>query len=355
MNENNFYLPKIYCTMKIFNQCSIILLNILFSASVFAQSVPHGISPEWSQETLLPAPLNSTNYRGFLYSNMCVLSNNKRIIFVNKEDNPLGVFYTWSYDGINWAQPVKFEPVSVIGLAEIKVAKDTNDNIHIIWSSNIPKALYYTQMDSALNIVIDSVRIADNPVANKFSDEYLTVDLKNRIHVMWNEGKTANSVMECYYSRSDDGGMTWTPKKIISTTDAFNSAFPRGQFNACNGDTIAIAWRDSVSAYDWDIQMVTSFDAGNTWSAPFTVNSSPDYQGDPDVVIDNQNRIHLFYHHAPVGNMYWGIRVVYGYSDDFGQTWLPSSNFYQNPICLNQRSYLVEGSRYDIKNNILWT
>ncbi len=340
---------------------SFVYVRLLLLASVCISmnkgKAQHGVSPDWGNEITLPNPLNSTTVRGFLYSNMVVLSNNKRVIFINKTDNPSGIYYTYSYDGINWATPQLFSPVQVVGLNSPKIAADTSDNIHVVWAAQQPKALFYTQMDSALNVIIDSVRIADSPAYNTFNGVYLSVDLKKRIHVMWHEGntQTPGDVPECYYSKSVNGGISWLPKNRLSNNDGLKSAFPRGQFNAYDGDTLAIAWRDSVSGNDWDIQMVLSYDAGNSWTAPVTVNASSNFQGDPDLVIDNRRRIHLFYHEAPLLALYWGIRIVYGYSDDWGQTWLPSANFYQNPVSLNQRSYLAEGSRYDIANNVLWT
>ena len=58
------------------------------------------------------------------------------------------------------------------------------------------------------------------------------------------------------------GELTWNAKDSLSTHDGLSSAFPRGQFNAYAGDTLAIFWRDTsaVSANDWDIQMVVSQD-----------------------------------------------------------------------------------------------
>ncbi len=101
--------------------------------------------------------------------------------------------------------------------------------------------------------------------------------------------------------------------------------------------------------------MVISFDGGNSWGSPFVINSNSNLQGDPDVVIDPFGRIHLFYHEAPKHNAYWGIRMLYGYSDDLGQTWHSPGVSDFDTISFSQRSYLAEGSRYDTENNVLWT
>ena len=317
----------------------------------------HGVAPQWTSNIELPTPPASSDVGGFLYSNMTVLSNGKRIIFLNKKDGTGGIFHTYSYDGLSWSTPVMFAPDSlVIGLNSPKVISDQNDTLHIIWSSQVPKALYYTKMDSALNVMLDSVRISDNPDFNSYQGMYPTTDRSERIHVMWHEGKTGEDIPEAYYSRSTDGGTTWNAKDSLSTHDGLSSAFPRGQFNAHTGDTLAIFWRDTsaASANDWDIQMVVSQDGGANWSSSTVINSNTNYQGDPDIVIDPNGRFHLFYHEAASSNPYWGMRLLYGYSDDLGVTWNPSSAF-NDTISLAQRSYLPEGSRYDLQNDVLWT
>ncbi len=336
-----------------------ILLTLLATGFCLYVQAQHGVSPEWTNGEVLPNPNNGTTIRGFLYSNIASFSNGKRVVFLNKTDSPSGIYYTWSYDGISWATPLPFAPVDVVGLNSPKITSDNKDKLHIVWASQSPKALYYTQLDSALNIIKDSVRIASNPDFGSYNGVYITTDLKNRIHIMWHEGNlnTTGDITECYYSRSLDNGANWQPKQLISTSDGKSSAFPRGQYNAYGGDSLAIFWRNFVTETpdDWDIKMVLSTNGGASWSSPTTLNSTTNFQGDPDLVIDPKGRFHLFYHDAPQADPYWGIRVVYGYSDDLGVTWKPSSSFQNNVVSKNQRSYLVEGSRYDVTNNVLWT
>jgi Secretion system C-terminal sorting domain len=339
------------------NQFLYLLAICSLFCTVLNVNAQHGVGPEWSAEVPLPNAPGSSSSRGFLYSNIAVFSNGKRVVFLNRQDGPGGIYYTSSYDGINWTVPTLFTPSNlVVGLNSPKIISDQNDEMHIVWASQLPKVLYYSKMDSALNVLVDSVRIADNPEFSNYQAVYLTNDLQNRIHVMWNEGKTGVDLPESYYSRSIDGGLNWSVKDTISTDDSFPSAFPRGQFNAYSGDTLAIFWRDSSSlgVDNWDIQMVVSEDGGVSWSAPQLIDSHINMQGDPDLVIDPLGRFHLFFHEADVANPYWGMRIVYGYSDDLGMTWSPSSTF-QDTVSLAQRSYLAEGSRYDIVNGVLWT
>ena len=334
-----------------------ILLTLMLSQS-FTINAQHGVGSQWTSDLELPTPPSTTSVRGYLYNFIVVFSNGKRVVFLNSEDGPNSIYYTYSYDGINWSNPQAFNPVSAIGMSSPKIIADQNDMLHIIWASQLPKGLYYTKMDSALNIIQDSVRISDNPDFGKFNGMYLTVDRKDRLHVMWHEGKTGIDVPEIYYSRSIDGGATWSLKDSLSVPDGLPSAFPRGQFKAYSGDTLAIFWRDSTSSpvpNDWDINMVVSQDGGANWSYPPTaVLSNHNFQGDPDLVIAPDGRFHLFHHESNIAAPYWDMRLLYNYSDDLGVTWNPSPT--NNDTVSNaQRSYLAEGSKYDIQNNVLWT
>ncbi len=332
----------------------ILISCIVFQINNFCFS-QHGIGPDWGTAVELPVKPGSNEVGGFLYSNMAVLSNNKRVLMLNNKPND--IYIVESYDGVNWSINQDFAPVSVLGLNSPKLISDQNDVIHVVWVSNVPKGLFYTQMDSALNVIIDSVRISDNPRFGIYKGVYLTVDKSNRLHVMWHEGnqRLSTDTSEAFYSRSIDLGATWSNSLLISDDDLNHSCFPRGQFNAYSGDSLAIAWRDIVSTGPdiWDIKMITSTDGGANWSTPFNINSNGNNQADPDFVIAPDGRFHLFFHEHPQTNGYWSMRVFYGYSDDLGQTWNPPT--FIDTVCNPQRSELIEGCRYDIQNNLLWS
>ena len=339
------------------NKYFIRILLFLFLFLPLLVHAQHGVSPDWGPEIKLPAPQGSSSIRGFLYSNMGVLSNGRRVVVLNRQDGKKGPYITYSDDGIHWSTPVLFAPDTlVIGLYNLKMIAGPDDRLHFVWAGHQPEALYYSQMNADLHMLLDSVRIADHPDFHSFDDMYLSIDRKGRIHIMWNEGKTGEVIPEVYYSNSEDGGSSWKEKVRLSNDDGMPSSFPRGQYSACNGDTIAIVWRDSTAGPPndhWNLNIVVSFDGGNTWSAPSFIRPSSNKQSDPDLVIDDRGRFHLFFHESPLGNQYLGVRVKYGWSDDFGLTWHPDGSF--TTISRDQRSYLVEGSRYDYRHGVLWT
>lgn len=323
----------------------------------------HGVSTEWGSEIILPRENSAHSQRGVLFNNM-VSSGTGRIFVltveidmsVNPPNGLISGIYIYYSDnqGLSWSDEVLFTPVQlVVGASPPKIAI-TNDNfVHFVWSSKIPAALFYSKYDHNLHLITDTIRIANKVNYDSFTP-HLTTDYNDRLHVMWHEGNPDTTLIsEVYYSRSTNSGNNWMSPVPLSYNDGKHSAFPRVQLDAASGDTIAIAWRDQVYQSNWDIQMAISTNGGLNWSNPDTINPGNNYDSDPDVVIDNQNRIHLFFHQYPVGNPFWGANIRYSYSDNLGVNWY--HNTYDQISETGFRSHLVEGSRYDAVNNILWT
>lgn len=344
--------------MKINNLLIIILLSKFFSLA------QHGVAPEWSNQVKIPQFNSSAKQRGVLYNNI-VTTSDGRIIISTSEHNPsninqvYGYYLTYSNDsGKTWLNPpVRFTPINLVtGGNGLKLAITSGDTIIAIWNSASPSALFCSKLDKNLNVIVDSIRIA-NKINYSISATNLTIDRYDRIHIMWNEGSTNSSqITEVYYTRSTDRGLSWQPVQLISSNDGHHSAFPHSQFDTA-GDTLAIVWRDSVGGLNkWDVLASFSTNGGQSWSSsPVTILNGPDSEWDPDLIIDSQNRIHLFYTVYPSNNPFWGARNYYRYSDDVGNTWHFPNNPSDGMISDNYRSQLLEGTRYDPINHVLFT
>lgn len=146
----------------------------------------------------------------------------------------------------------------------------------------------------------------------------------NSIHAIWNGSGVSQNIYAgqfgpLYYSRSDDGGLTWTVAKAIIPAIDSSSYFGFGgdaySIDA-RGDVIAIAYSDFTT----DVGLLKSTDNGNTWTKtvifPFyfplydtfldnTITDTiptdgvadliPSNSGDAHVLIDNNNLCHVWY------------------------------------------------------------
>lgn len=337
-----------------------ILTILLFINTNYCQ---HGVGIGWQDEVVLPihnAHLNPKQ-RGVLYNNMVVTSGG-RIIISTAELNSsninqvYGYYFTYSDDGgITWSPSKQFIPIDmVVGGSSLKLAIDKDDNIFALWNSANPSAIFISKLDTNLNILVDSVRVSSKMINGNFAT-HITTDRKGRIHVMWHEGSTNSpNITESFYTRSTDGGISWSTTIPISNNDGHHSAFPHAQFNNA-GDTLAIPWRDSVGGTNkWDVHIVYSTNGGLSWTSPVPTITTPDSDWDPDLIIDNFNRIHLFYTKYPLSNPFWGARNYYLYSDNLGISWNLPNQPSNGMISDNYRSQLIEGTKYDEKRNILY-
>lgn len=298
----------------------------------------------------------NTNIKQWPYSNIAVTFNNKRVIMFEKVNGiNIGIYLTYSYDGINWSVPFKFIE-NIQSNTDIKMPKlkgDKNGYLHFVWHSNNLDALFYTKMDTSFNLIIDTVRIAQNSNHGVYVGSNVTIDKKNRIHIIWHEGDNINQseISEAFYCKSTNNGYSFSQPVMISENDGKNSAWPWAEYSAYNGDSLIIAWRNQIQGDNWDIQYVLSSNGGNTWSSVYSIDYSTGYQADPDIVISPDGRFHVFTHETPYANTFHtSLRVYHRYSDNFGLSWsLPKM------LSNDDRSILTECSRFDISSNTLWT
>ena len=97
----------------------------------------------------------------------------------------------------------------------------------------------------------------------------MTSDSSGNLYALWNAGSTAKGPERIYFSKSTDGGNTWSPKEDVSTAPAGTlHAFPAIAATG-NGD-VRISWMDARAANGgmdrWNVYYRRSTNGGSTWS-----------------------------------------------------------------------------------------
>ncbi|MDH4474231.1 MAG: exo-alpha-sialidase [Fluviicola sp.] len=329
-------------------------------ASIQAQL--HGIDAQWYQQ---PSPISKFNAdwnaKGAVANNMIVDHNGRVIVFYTEENNNQSTHYfTGSADnGVTWDQPspTVFTPSLTTNLnSTLSVDMDTNEIIHVIWSSREKKALFYVSASASTLTWSDTMRIGSTD-KNRIGFCQVSADRKNRVHAYWNEGEPGSAdTAEVFYARSINSGVNWSTQTMLSTGEARHSAFPSGDFYGVDHDTLAIAWRDSIgpgnsNTQDWDVKMVISTDGGASWTVPFTAAGGSGMQSDPAVVVDKNGVIHVCYHYYPQFGGVLSAKVMYAHSNDLGINWSPVG-FTQISVS-NIQSHLAKEA-YDYENDVVW-
>jgi hypothetical protein len=97
----------------------------------------------------------------------------------------------------------------------------------------------------------------------------MTSDSSGALYALWNAGSTAKGPERIFFSKSTDGGTTWSAKADVSTAPAgSHHAFPAIAATG-NGD-VRISWMDARAANGgmdrWNVYFRRSTNAGSTWS-----------------------------------------------------------------------------------------
>ncbi len=348
------------------------ILNILICSwlinSSIAQTSNHGVDANWYQSPKPAATSTTNNLSGSVANNVVVKSDGTVIIFYRQ-----GGQNKWiqSSDGGNsWTSPGTLYAPAVNGLSTITADIDQNDNIYIAWKSG-SFSLGFAKHNGSSWVNTYTINTKTQTASDTVQFSQITVDRKNRIHLMWQQGNHQNYSSgiksTCWYARSTDGGNTFTTT-LLSQGNNYHAAFPVADFGGSAHDTIMIAWRENVNGYhntnpgmgypngwNWDVKGRLSYDGGATWNTVFTVagsglNNSDDDQWDPNVVVDRNGVLHVFYH-VYHNNTFpdYNANIMYQYSLNGGITW-------SAPLQLsttNIRSHLIK-TAYDYTNNYVW-
>lgn len=98
----------------------------------------------------------------------------------------------------------------------------------------------------------------------------MTSDTAGNLYLLWNAGSMAGGPERIYFSRSTDGGSTWSSKVDVSTAPSgTQSAFPAIASGGKND--VRIAWMDARAANGgmdrWNVYYRSSTDGGSTWTS----------------------------------------------------------------------------------------
>lgn len=327
------------------------LILVLTLGEISGQN--HGINGNWYQSPKSVPPTVAGAKMGGAVANSMVVTRDGAVIIFYKENGK--IFMAGSSDnGNSWLAPAPRQISVTAGMLQTGTASaesDTSGNIHIVWKASEPLGLFHS-IYYPLTQNWSEVTSINTQITSSIGFYQITVDRKNRLHVMWQDGnhESANDTAEVYYSCSIDGGLNWSTRLRLSSFDGKPDAFPVADFSGTESDTLLIPWREnSKSASGWDVYGARSTNGGANWQTQQLLAGGQGNQWDPNLVIDKYGRMHLFFHVYPNPNPAYTASVLYIYSLDGGNTWSEQRTISQPLI----RSHLVK-TAYDFTNNRVW-
>ena len=324
-----------------------------FSVLLFAVISFHGaLLAQWEPDRRLSTTDTSARLNENMGQCLAVSGDTVHAVWWDVQNNGSAIFYKHSFDGgVSWgadtrltASPSKadFPSIAVTGGGVHVVYRDASGSQNITyykrsldggtsWGHDVSLGDYYWWPSLAASASMVFVALNDNNPGNtevycrRSTDNGATWNTVNQIsnapgrsedpsiaagggcvHLAWNDNRTG--IMQTYYRRSSDQGVTWGPETRLTDSPVF--AYCPMLF--VNGSDVNLAWADRRSG-TLDIYFNQSADFGSTWGNEKQLSPEGPNAVYPVVARDGSN-VHV---------VWWNMNadMVYTHSVDGGKSW----------------------------------
>jgi hypothetical protein len=234
-------------------------------------------------------------------------SNHLHVVWVDDTSDNWEIYHKNSTNsGTNWTTKRLTYNTGSSGAPAISV--DSSDNLHVVWNDSSPgNTEIYHKKSTNGGSTWTTKRVTFNSGVSL--SPAIAIDSSNNLHVIWFDWTPGQT--EIYYSKSTDGGSTWTSKRL--TYNPGSSTHPTIAVDS--NDNIHIVWDDSTPGTG-EIYHKKSTNGGTTWTTKrMTYNSGGSYY--PSIAVDSNDNLHTSWHDYTPGNS----EIYYKRSTNAGSTW----------------------------------
>lgn len=237
-----------------------------------------------------------------------------------------------------------------------KIVRDTSGNLYIAYRKKLGSA-YQVYVSKSTNGGASWAAANGGNSVSGISGACnqrvpsIAIDSANVLHVVWygldsNCSDSASNERQIKYSRSTDGGTTWTAAQNIAAVSGYSDTYV---YNGTTydqtywqehpviyidgSDKIYVVWegRDAAHQRIGQIKFIKSTNGGSSWTSWINIKETTSSQSRPTLVVDSAGKIFVFSYSKLPGTSQ--INIVYTTSTDGGATfsnWGPvsASNVY---------------------------
>lgn len=314
--------------------------------------VPVTLTAQWEPDRKLSTTDSSARLNENMGQCLAATGDTVHVVWCDGKNNGSAVYYKHSFDGgVTWSPDTRltdspsgadFPSVAVSGAIVHVVFRDTNAGQNVSyykrsldagnsWETRVSLGNYYWWPSVTAAGAMVFVALNDNILNNsevffrRSTDNGVTWDSVYRIsnasgrsedpaiaagggyvHLAWNDNRTG--IMQTFYRRSSDQGVTWGPETQLTNSGVFAYC----PMLSVNGSNVDLVWADRRNG-TYDIYFNHSGDFGSSWGVEKQMSSDTATSVYPVLARDGSN---LFL-------VWWNMTsdIVYTHSGDGGTSW----------------------------------
>lgn len=155
-----------------------------------------------------------------------------------------------------------------------RIAVDSGGNISVVWAEGAiqPTAIFYAKSEDSGSSFLEKIRVDDvNDYMGIRSSPSIAINDNGSIFVVWEDSRE-DGISSIFFSRSDDGGKSFSANVRISSVDV---AAYEPDIAISNG-TIVVVWSQNVTIDSHNVTRIyctRSFDWGSSFEVPHQIDS----------------------------------------------------------------------------------
>lgn len=282
----------------------------LYDEIYFKKSADNGDT--WTEDI----PLTSNDGYTSQWPDIAVDGNKLHLVWGDYRDGNYEIYYKNSTDGgSTWSNDKRLTIWSNTDEAPHIVAN--GDTIHVVWDRYLPstgviEVFYRKSTDGGITWQSEQ-QLTESDYYHSWPQDLVANG--SNLYMVCGDDKDSG-IREVYFMKSMDNGNNWGTPIRLSNADGYSS----DQASiAVDGENLYVAWKDEKDIYPYagadEIYYINSSDGGNTWASPLRLTYAPNESLQPSITVNNNN-VHVVWIDNRTGDRY-EYRTYYKRSPDF--------------------------------------
>lgn len=243
------------------------------------------------------------------------------------------IYFNYSDDdGVSWSPPINISNTSGTSSRPI-MAADSAGNFYIVWYDYTPgKAdIFFIQSTNYGLTWSYPLNISNNPARSYYP--VISVDNAGDLYVVWYDDTPGN--FDIFFSHSSDNGTSWSSPINISKN---KGDCKRPAMTMDIDGNLNVSWEDDTSG-NYEIYFSRSIDGGASWSPVVNISNNSSLSFKPAMAMDSVGNLSVIWEDDSIGD----YEIYFSRSTDNGVSWSPAvkiSNYstsFHKPIITSDR------------------